>query len=63
MAPKPHPQVDPETVTMEQIESNIVRCPDQDVAEQMIERIDRCSGQHRGFLLGFHGVLCGFLLS
>lgn len=32
--------VDPETVTMEEIESNIVRCPDQETAEKMIERVD-----------------------
>ena len=32
--------IDPATVSAEAIESNIVRCPDQDVAEQMIERIE-----------------------
>jgi len=32
--------VDPETVSMEEIESNIARCPDQDVAIRMIERIE-----------------------
>lgn len=32
--------VDPNTVTLEQVESNIVRCPDQDRAEQMIELIE-----------------------
>ncbi|MHA3775359.1 chorismate synthase [Verrucomicrobiota bacterium sgz303538] len=31
--------VDPETVTFEQVESNIVRCPDADSAEKMIEFI------------------------
>lgn len=34
-------QVDVASVTMTQIESNIVRCPDADVAQQMIERIDQ----------------------
>ena len=33
--------IDPNTVTLEQVESNIVRCPNQDIAEQMIERIDQ----------------------
>ena len=32
--------VDPETVTLEQVESNIVRCPDTDCAEKMIDLID-----------------------
>jgi chorismate synthase len=32
-------QVDPDTVTQADVESNIVRCPDEDVAFQMIERI------------------------
>ncbi|MYB50384.1 MAG: chorismate synthase [Dehalococcoidia bacterium] len=32
--------VDPETVTMADVESTIVRCPDPDIAERMIERID-----------------------
>ena len=32
--------VDPETVTMADVESTIVRCPDSDIAERMIERID-----------------------
>ena len=32
--------VDPETVTMADVESTIVRCPDPDIAEIMIERID-----------------------
>ena len=31
--------IDPSTVTQEDVESNIVRCPDQDMAVQMIERI------------------------
>ena len=30
----------PEKVTLEEVESNIVRCPDADIAEQMIELID-----------------------
>lgn len=30
----------PEDVTMDQVESNVVRCPDSDIAEQMIELID-----------------------
>jgi len=33
--------IDPDTVTMTDVESNIVRCPDQDIAESMIERIDQ----------------------
>jgi chorismate synthase len=32
--------VDTDTVTMEQVESNIVRCPDRTCAEQMIDRIE-----------------------
>ena len=32
--------VDPETVSMADVESTIVRCPDPDIAEGMIERID-----------------------
>ncbi len=32
--------VDPNTVTLEQVESNIVRCPDAQSAEKMIELID-----------------------
>lgn len=32
--------VDPDTVTLEDVESNIVRCPDGDCAEQMIELIE-----------------------
>ncbi|MEB3175659.1 MAG: chorismate synthase [Cyanobacteriota bacterium] len=34
-------EVDPETVTLEQVESNIVRCPDPVMAERMIARIDQ----------------------
>lgn len=33
--------IDPNTVTLEQVESNIVRCPDAECAEQMIERIEQ----------------------
>ncbi len=33
--------VDPNTVTLEQVESNIVRCPDAESAERMIERIEQ----------------------
>ena len=33
-------KVDASSVTLEQIESNIARCPDQDAAEKMIDRID-----------------------
>ena len=33
--------VDPNTVTLEQVESNIVRCPDTDCAEKMIDLIDQ----------------------
>ena len=33
--------VDPQTVTLEQVESNIVRCPDTDCAEQMISLIEQ----------------------
>lgn len=33
--------VDPNIVTLEQVESNIVRCPDAECAERMIERIEQ----------------------
>lgn len=33
--------VDPDTVTLDQVESNIVRCPDAECAERMIERIEQ----------------------
>lgn len=33
--------VDPNTVTLEQVESNIVRCPDTECAERMIDLIDQ----------------------
>ena len=42
--------IDPASVTAEAIESNIVRCPDQVVAEQMIERIES---------IGREGDSCG----
>lgn len=32
-------EVDPDTVTLQDVESNIARCPDQDMAVRMIERI------------------------
>ena len=34
-----HADVDPSTVTQQDVESNIARCPDQDMAVQIIERI------------------------
>ena len=33
--------VDPDTVTLAQVESNIVRCPDAEAAERMIDRIEQ----------------------
>lgn len=33
--------IDPNSVTLEQVESNIVRCPDSECAERMIERIEQ----------------------
>jgi chorismate synthase len=33
--------IDPDTVTLEQVESNIVRCPDSECAQKMIDLIDR----------------------
>ncbi|HAA31167.1 MAG TPA: chorismate synthase [Cyanobacteria bacterium UBA8553] len=33
--------IDPNTVTLEQVESNIVRCPDPECAQQSIERIEQ----------------------
>ncbi len=32
--------VDPDKVTLDQVESNIVRCPDPDIAERMVQRIE-----------------------
>jgi len=43
-------KIDPETVTLEQVESNLVRCPDPETAEQMIQRIDAV--RERGDSLG-----------
>ncbi len=37
--------VDPETVTMEQVESNIVRCPDLESVDRMIELIEQMRNQ------------------
>lgn len=37
--------IDSETVTLEQVESNIVRCPDGEVAERMIELVERFRDQ------------------
>ncbi len=37
--------VDPNTVSLEQVESNIVRCPDSESAERMIELIDQVRRQ------------------
>lgn len=34
------PEIDPWTVTMEQVEANIIRCPDADTAEKMIAYVD-----------------------
>jgi chorismate synthase len=46
--------VDPDAVTLEQVESNIVRCPDAALAEQMIARIDqaRREGDSLGGVVG-----------
>jgi chorismate synthase len=37
--------VDPETVNLEQVESNIVRCPDSECAQKMIELIEQIRNQ------------------
>lgn len=37
--------IDPSTVTLTQVESNIVRCPDSDCAERMIELIEQTRNQ------------------
>lgn len=37
--------IDPNTVTMDQVESNIVRCPDLDCAERMIDLIEQVRNQ------------------
>jgi len=46
--------VDPETVTAEQVEANIVRCPDGSAAERMIQRIEevRRRGDSVGGVIG-----------
>jgi chorismate synthase len=46
--------VDPERVTLAQVESNIVRCPDPEVAERMIEHIEsiRKQGDSVGGVVG-----------
>ena len=38
-------KTDPEQVTREQVEANIVRCPDPELAEKMIERIEQVRKQ------------------
>jgi chorismate synthase len=38
-------EIDHRAVTMEQIESNIIRCPDQNVAEKMIKKIEEVLAQ------------------
>lgn len=43
-------KVDPEAVTLEQVEGNLVRCPDAAAAEAMTERID--AARERGDSLG-----------
>jgi chorismate synthase len=37
--------IDPETVTLEQVESNIARCPDPEAAERMVELIEQFRNQ------------------
>jgi chorismate synthase len=37
--------IDPETVTLDQVESNIVRCPDWETAERMIDLIEQYRNQ------------------
>lgn len=37
--------IEPDSVTLEQVESNIVRCPDAECAEQMIELIEKVRSQ------------------
>lgn len=37
--------IDPHTVTLEQVESNIVRCPDADSAQRMIDKIEKIRNQ------------------
>lgn len=47
-------QGDPETITREQVEENIIRCPDPDIAEAMIKRIEsvRKNGDSIGGVIG-----------
>jgi chorismate synthase len=47
-------KIDPEAVTLEAVESNLVRCPDAEAAERMIERIDavREEGDSLGGVVG-----------
>lgn len=47
-------QVDSNFVSMEEVESNIVRCPDSDIAAQMIEEIERIrkEGNSLGGIVG-----------
>ncbi len=49
--------VDPATVTLEQVESNIVRCPDADCAERMIDLIEQTG--RAGRLHRWRGGMCG----
>ncbi len=46
--------IDPRTVTMSDVEANIVRCPDQKAAEQMLEHIEsiRKAGNSVGGVIG-----------
>jgi len=57
-------QIDPTAVTLDAVESNIVRCPDGAVAERMIERIeaigregDSCGGVIECVVRGVHAGL------
>ena len=47
-------KIDPQTVTLEQVESNIVRCPDQEAAEKMLAHIEeiRKDGNSIGGVVG-----------
>jgi len=42
--------IDPDTVTLEQVESNIVRCPDTECAQRMVETIEQIG--HSGDSIG-----------
>ena len=48
-------EIDPSSVTAEQVEANIVRCPDPEIAERMIARIDaaRKDGDSLGGVVEF----------